>query len=51
VLEDKLSLQLAITRLCAQLVSGSMDEKRGRVLIAALRLAQKNLGDSSTLYG
>jgi hypothetical protein len=51
VLEDKLSLQLAITRLCAQLASGSIDEKRGRVLIAALRLAQKNLGESSTLYG
>lgn len=50
VLEDKLSLQLAITRLCAQLASGSIDEKRGRVLIAALRLAQKNLGESSTLY-
>jgi hypothetical protein len=50
VLEDKLSLQLAITRLCAQLASGSMDERRGRVLIAALRLAQ-NLGKRSTLYG
>jgi len=51
ILEDKLSLQLAITRLCVQLVGGSIDEKRGRVLIAALRLAQKNLGESTTLYG
>lgn len=51
VLEDRLSLQLAITRLCAQLTTRSVDEKTGRVLIAALRLAQKNLGDSTTLYG
>jgi hypothetical protein len=50
VLEDKLSLQLAITRLCAQLASGSIDEKRGRVLLAALRLGQKNLGERTTLY-
>lgn len=51
VLEDRLSLQLAITRLCAQLTCRSIDEKTGRVLLAALRLAQKNLGDSSSLYG
>lgn len=51
VLEDRLSLQLAITRLCAQLTTRSIDEKTSRALIAALRLAQKNLGDSTTLYG
>ena len=51
VLEDRLSLQLAITRLCAQLTCRSIDEKTGRVLLAALRLAQKNLGDDSSLYG
>ena len=51
ILEDRLSLQLAITRLCAQLTAGSIDEKVGRVLLAALRLAQKNLGDGSSLYG
>ena len=51
ILEDRLSLQLAITRLCAQLTSRAIDEKTGRVLLAALRLAEKNLGDASTLYG
>jgi hypothetical protein len=50
VLEDRLSLQLAITRLCAQLTSRSIDEKTGRILLAALRLAQKNMGADSTLY-
>jgi hypothetical protein len=50
VLEDRLSLQLAITRLCAQLTSRSIDEKTGRVLLAALRLAQKNMGADSSLY-
>jgi hypothetical protein len=50
-LEDRLSLQLAITRLCAQLTSRAIDEKTGRVLLAALRLAERNLGDASTLYG
>lgn len=50
VLEDRLSLQLAITRLCAQLTSRLIDEKTGRVLLAALRLAQKNMGADSTLY-
>ena len=51
VLEDRLSLQLAITRLCAGLASRSIDEKTGRILLAALRLAEKNLGGDRTLYG
>lgn len=50
ILEDRLSLQLAITRLCAQLTSRAIDEKTSRLLIAALRLAHKNLQGSVTLY-
>jgi hypothetical protein len=50
LLEDPLSLQLAITRFCAQLAAGAIDEKRGRIMLAALRLAQKNLGDKRSLY-
>lgn len=50
LLEDKLSLQVAITRFCAQLAAGTIDEKRGRLMLAALRLAQKNFGGSNSLY-
>jgi hypothetical protein len=48
-LEDKLSVQLAIMRVCHQLVEKSMDEKTGRVIISALRLAQRNIGDQDSL--
>jgi len=49
ILEDKLSVQLAIMRVCHQLVEKSMDEKTGRVIISALRLAQRNIGDQDSL--
>lgn len=50
LLEDPLSLQVAITRFCAQLANGAIDEKRGRLMLATLRLAQKNLGGKRSLY-
>jgi hypothetical protein len=48
-LEDKLSLQLAIMRICNQLVEKQIDEKTGRVVISALRLAHRNIGDQESL--
>ena len=48
-LEDKLSVQLAIMRVCNQLVEKSIDEKTGRVIISALRLAHRNIGDQDSL--
>ena len=49
-LEDLLSLQVAITRFCAQLATGAVDEKRARLMLATLRLAQKNLEGKRSLY-
>jgi len=48
-LEDKLSVQLALVRVCNNLVEKSIDEKTGRAIISALRLAHRNLGDQDSL--
>jgi hypothetical protein len=43
LLEDKLSVQLAIMRVCGLVAAGSIQERAGSVIISGLRLAQKNL--------
>jgi hypothetical protein len=48
-LEDKLSVQLAIMRVCNQLIEKSLDDKTGRTIISALRLAHRNIGDQDSL--
>jgi hypothetical protein len=48
-LEDKVSVQLAILRVFNHLVEKSIDEKTGRALISALRLAQRNIGDGTSV--
>ena len=48
-LEDRLSLQVAIMRICGQLADKSLDERTGRAIISALRLAYRNLGPEASL--
>ena len=48
-LEDRASIQLALVRVCNHLVGKSIDERTGRAIISALRLAQRNLGDQESL--
>ena len=48
-LEDRASVQLAILRICNQLITKAIDEKTGRALVAALRLAEQNLKDVDSL--
>lgn len=48
-LEDRASVQLAILRICNQLISKTIDEKTGRALVSALRLAEQNLQGSDSL--
>ncbi len=43
LLEDKLSVQLAIMRVCGMVATGAIEGKAGSVIISGLRLAQKNL--------
>jgi hypothetical protein len=44
-LDDRFTVQVAITRICKQLADKSIDEKTGRAIISALRLAQRNLAE------
>lgn len=47
-LEDR-RIQLALVRLCNHRIGKSIDERTGRAIISALRLAQRNLGDQESL--
>lgn len=48
-LEDRASVQLAILRVCNQLIAKGIDEKTGRALVAALRLAEQNLKNRTSV--
>jgi hypothetical protein len=50
VLENKASVQMAITRVCGMLVTKQIDQATGRTMIAALQLAQRNIGEKKSIY-
>ena len=49
-LEDRASVQMALTRVFSLLATNSIEDKTARVMIAALRLAHRNLGQKGSLY-
>lgn len=50
ILDTRVSVQVAITRVCSLLATGSIDDKRARALISALQLAHRNIGEGDSIY-
>jgi sulfite reductase alpha subunit-like flavoprotein len=49
LLEDKLSIQMAVMHVCGLLAQRSIDEKTARVMFCGLRIAQRNIETASPL--
>jgi hypothetical protein len=50
LLENRCSVQMAITRVCGMLANKQIDQAVGRTMIAALELAQRNIGEKKSIY-
>jgi hypothetical protein len=50
LLENRASVQMAITRICGMLATKEIDQAIGRTMIAALQLAQRNIGEKKSIY-
>jgi hypothetical protein len=50
LLENRCSVQMAITRVCGMLATKQIDQAVGRTMIAALGLAQRNIGEKKSIY-